>query len=251
MKLPSLIIFIFFFHILVAQEVDRNVTITVAKQTDTSVTAVIGNQFDGYISKEKLFSEPYISMVTDRNDLKIISFTFYRPSIGTAKLIHCKGDRMSDEVLEYIFTKTHNGSSIFFKDIKALSDKNDTLLLNSIALKLIEKRNLKDSIPWISCPYFYGDGTVVKINTDSLNLNKKLHFGLNNSNIRVSQFAVVIPWVNCCLVEHYTKQDTLDERHMELINSLKSGDHFHITDILAVDQNGAIYRTPIIIFQIE
>ncbi len=119
-------------------KVKKDVVIKKLKQSEMPHFVTISDLYNGTISKTDLLMDPVLKISNNKFGLKIIDFEMTYKKRG--KLCNYSGLKndtipasMKKEILDI-----DNRSLLFIHSIRAASAKNDTLLLNTIELRIID-----------------------------------------------------------------------------------------------------------------
>lgn len=108
------------------------------KQSELPFITTICDKYSGNISRKDLFSNNEIKISNNNIDLAVINFEVEFRSRGKLCSYWISKTDTSSLLLQQILMRCDTKSHIIFHDIKAVSKKNDTILLNPISLKIID-----------------------------------------------------------------------------------------------------------------
>ena len=119
-------------------KVKKDIVIKKLKQSEMPHFVTISNLYNGTISKTDLLMDPVLKISNNKFGLKIIDFEMtYKKRGKLCSYSGLKNDTIPASMKKEIFD-IDNRSLLFIHTIRAVSSNNDTLLLNSIELRIID-----------------------------------------------------------------------------------------------------------------
>ena len=119
-------------------KVKKDIVIKKLKQSEMPHFVTISNLYNGTISKTDLLMDLVLKISNNKFGLKIIDFEMtYKKRGKLCNYSGLKNDTIPAKMKNEIFD-IDNRSLLFIHRIRAVSENNDTLLLNSIELRIID-----------------------------------------------------------------------------------------------------------------